>query len=223
MHAVLAAQLHALHLGASAAYAGVPMAVGGVPGVMGSSLPQAGAHPGREASHGSVEHSGMQQLDPSLLASHELLSRLQMGAGGSGMLPPSAVLPSSAIPLAAHPQQQQPQDQRPPAPGRRRGGSGSSRRNEEKVRCTVYISDISDTVTEAQLAAFFQDCGQLVDCRVCGDPNSSMRFAFIEFMQEDSAQQVRRPPRCQQSCPTSLQLVVGHQCFARAHRIFISG
>ncbi|EFN54155.1 hypothetical protein CHLNCDRAFT_13101, partial [Chlorella variabilis] len=65
----------------------------------------------------------------------------------------------------------------------------SSRRNEEKVRCTVYISDISDTVTEAQLAAFFQDCGQLVDCRVCGDPNSSMRFAFIEFMQEDSAQQ----------------------------------
>jgi RNA recognition motif-containing protein len=75
-----------------------------------------------------------------------------------------------------------------PASGRRRGNAG--RRNEEKVRRTVYISDISDAVTEAQLAAFFQDCGQLVDCRVCGDPNSSMRFAFIEFITEEAAKQV---------------------------------
>lgn len=47
-------------------------------------------------------------------------------------------------------------------------------------------------VTEAQLAAFFSDCGQLVDCRMCVDPNSSMRFAFIEFLSDAGARQVRR-------------------------------
>ncbi|KAL4426548.1 hypothetical protein ABPG77_008406 [Micractinium sp. CCAP 211/92] len=60
-------------------------------------------------------------------------------------------------------------------------------RDEEKVRRTVYISDISEGCTEAQLAGFFRDCGQLVDVRVCGDPNSAMRFAFIEFTTEQSA------------------------------------
>jgi hypothetical protein len=31
-----------------------------------------------------------------------------------------------------------------------------------------------------------------MDCRICGDPNSAMRFAFIEFMEEMGAQEVRR-------------------------------
>lgn len=31
-------------------------------------------------------------------------------------------------------------------------------------------------------------CGTVVDCRVCGDPNSAMRFAFIEFLTEECAQ-----------------------------------
>lgn len=56
----------------------------------------------------------------------------------------------------------------------------------------IYISDISERCTEAQLAGFFRDCGQLVDVRVCGDPNSSMRFAFVEFTTELSALRVRR-------------------------------
>jgi hypothetical protein len=43
-------------------------------------------------------------------------------------------------------------------------------------------------VTEEQLAHFFSDCGKIVDCRVCGDPNSAMRFAFIEFMELESVQ-----------------------------------
>ncbi len=43
-------------------------------------------------------------------------------------------------------------------------------------------------VSEAELAGFFQDCGAIVDCRICGDPNSSMRYAFLEFHAEDSAQ-----------------------------------
>ena len=37
----------------------------------------------------------------------------------------------------------------------------------------------------------FKECGQIVDCRVCGDPNSAMRFAFIEFCSEDGVQSVR--------------------------------
>lgn len=46
-------------------------------------------------------------------------------------------------------------------------------------------------VTEEQLAAAFEDCGQVVDCRVCCDTNSAMRFAFIEFYHGDSVQKAR--------------------------------
>ena len=45
-------------------------------------------------------------------------------------------------------------------------------------------------MTEAQLATFFQKCGKVKDCRVCGDPNSAMRFAFIEFEKESAAKEV---------------------------------
>ena len=46
-------------------------------------------------------------------------------------------------------------------------------------------------VTEAELAAFFMDCGRVLDCRICGDPNSATRFAFIEFIEADGAEKVR--------------------------------
>ena len=49
------------------------------------------------------------------------------------------------------------------------------------VARTVYICDVDPGVTEATLAALFASCGAVVDCRVCGDPNSAMRFAFVEF------------------------------------------
>lgn len=52
--------------------------------------------------------------------------------------------------------------------------------------------DCSHQVTEESLATFFADCGTVMDCRICGDPNSAMRFAFIEFMEEMGAQEVRR-------------------------------
>lgn len=45
-------------------------------------------------------------------------------------------------------------------------------------------------MTEESLATFFADCGTVMDCRICGDPNSAMRFAFIEFMEELGAQEV---------------------------------
>lgn len=60
---------------------------------------------------------------------------------------------------------------------------------EDNVRRTVYISYIDQQVTEESLATFFAGCGTVMDCRICGDPNSAMRFAFIEFMEESGAQE----------------------------------
>eukprot|EP00193_Tetraselmis_chui_P009609 CAMPEP_0177768570 /NCGR_PEP_ID=MMETSP0491_2-20121128/9798_1 /TAXON_ID=63592 /ORGANISM="Tetraselmis chuii, Strain PLY429" /LENGTH=514 /DNA_ID=CAMNT_0019285399 /DNA_START=264 /DNA_END=1809 /DNA_ORIENTATION=- len=54
------------------------------------------------------------------------------------------------------------------------------------VRRTIYICDVDSQVTERDLAVHFQDCGHINDCRVCGDPNSALRFAFIEFSDEDA-------------------------------------
>ncbi|ONK80083.1 uncharacterized protein A4U43_C01F13710 [Asparagus officinalis] len=58
---------------------------------------------------------------------------------------------------------------------------------EDSIRRTVYVSDIDNHVTEEHLAELFANCGQVVDCRVCGDPHSILRFAFIEFADEDGA------------------------------------
>ncbi|KAG0500473.1 hypothetical protein HPP92_000545 [Vanilla planifolia] len=58
---------------------------------------------------------------------------------------------------------------------------------EESIRRTVYVSDIDHNVTEEHLAELFAACGQVVDCRVCGDPHSILRFAFIEFADEEGA------------------------------------
>ncbi|KAL6004160.1 Poly(A) RNA polymerase cid11 [Asimina triloba] len=74
------------------------------------------------------------------------------------------------------------------ANGKRRVNSRTSMaQREEIIRRTVYVSEIDHQVTEEQLAALFQGCGQVVDCRVCGDPNSVLRFAFIEFTDEEGA------------------------------------
>ncbi|KAK9724899.1 hypothetical protein RND81_05G107000 [Saponaria officinalis] len=84
-------------------------------------------------------------------------------------------------------------------PGRRRRNNfanGKKRMNsrtslaqrEEIIRRTVYVSDIDQQVTEEQLASLFINCGQVVDCRVCGDPNSVLRFAFIEFTDQEGAE-----------------------------------
>lgn len=193
LSAVLVAQLHALQLGSAALPAG-PQVAAYMPVAVRSAADPAATSAAANSPH---------QLDAALLGGGDLFARLQMGAAGP-MLPVGAhglmALQSAGMGAmaqqhaAAHlaagaAMQQQQQQRQPPVPGRRRSTGG--RRNEEKVRRTVYISDISEAVSEAQLAGFFVDCGQLVDCRVCGDPNSSMRFAFIEFMSEEAAQQVR--------------------------------
>lgn len=71
---------------------------------------------------------------------------------------------------------------------RRISSRTSMAQQEEIVRRTVYVSDIDQQVTEEQLAALFINCGQVVDCRICGDPKSVLRFAFIEFTDEEGAQ-----------------------------------
>jgi len=51
-------------------------------------------------------------------------------------------------------------------------------------------------VTEESLATFFADCGTVMDCRICGDPNSAMRFAFIEFAEDVAAHKVGAFVKC---------------------------
>ncbi|WOH08726.1 hypothetical protein DCAR_0728173 [Daucus carota subsp. sativus] len=63
---------------------------------------------------------------------------------------------------------------------KRRMNSRTSMAQREEIMRTVYV-------TEEQLAALFISCGQVVDYRVCGDPNYVLRFAFIEFMDEEGA------------------------------------
>ncbi|KAK4601137.1 hypothetical protein RGQ29_010631 [Quercus rubra] len=70
---------------------------------------------------------------------------------------------------------------------RRMNARTSLAQREESIRRTVYVSDIDQQVTEEQLAALFVNCGQVVDCRICGDPNSVLRFAFVEFTDEEGA------------------------------------
>ncbi|XP_020575197.1 polyadenylate-binding protein-interacting protein 12-like [Phalaenopsis equestris] len=70
---------------------------------------------------------------------------------------------------------------------RRMNNRTSMAQREDIIRRTVYVSDIDHQVTEEELAALFVSCGQVVDCRVCGDPNSVLRFAFVEFTDEDGA------------------------------------
>nr|XP_043631699.1 polyadenylate-binding protein-interacting protein 11-like [Erigeron canadensis] len=82
-------------------------------------------------------------------------------------------------------------------PSRRKGNFNQGKRRmnnrtnmaqrEDVIRRTVHVSDIDQQVTEEQLAALFINCGQVVDCRICGDPNSVLRFAFIEFTDEEGA------------------------------------
>nr|GEY16637.1 polyadenylate-binding protein-interacting protein 12-like isoform X1 [Tanacetum cinerariifolium] len=70
---------------------------------------------------------------------------------------------------------------------RRMNSRTSMAQRDDVIKRTVYVSDIDQQVTEEQLAALFVNCGQVVDCRVCGDPNSVLHFAFIEFTDEEGA------------------------------------
>ena len=46
-------------------------------------------------------------------------------------------------------------------------------------------------VSEELVRGLFSQCGDVVDSRMCGDPNSALRFAFIEFDGEDAVTKAR--------------------------------
>mmetsp|Transcript_11786 Transcript_11786/g.30890 ORF Transcript_11786/g.30890 Transcript_11786/m.30890 type:complete len:953 (-) Transcript_11786:1024-3882(-) len=95
--------------------------------------------------------------------------------------PPMHHQHSQHLAMQHHHQQQQ---QQPPKRRTQRG-------MEENIRRTVYVSYIDLQVTEEMLANSFSECGTVVDCRICGDPNSAMRFAFIEFSTIAEAQRAQ--------------------------------
>ncbi|KAK8503859.1 hypothetical protein V6N13_021641 [Hibiscus sabdariffa] len=70
---------------------------------------------------------------------------------------------------------------------RRLNNRTSLAQREDSIRKTVYVSDIDLQVTEELLAGLFLSCGPVVDCRICGDTNSVLRFAFVEFYKEEDA------------------------------------
>ncbi|KMZ59066.1 hypothetical protein ZOSMA_70G00800 [Zostera marina] len=55
---------------------------------------------------------------------------------------------------------------------------------EERIKRTIYVCDIDLHISEDYLASLFSRCGSVVDCRICIDPNSIHRVAFIEFTDE---------------------------------------
>ncbi|XP_047950078.1 polyadenylate-binding protein-interacting protein 9-like isoform X2 [Salvia hispanica] len=70
---------------------------------------------------------------------------------------------------------------------KRMSGRAARAQREDSIRRTVYVSDIDHNITEERLAALFCSYGQVLDCRVCGDPHSRLRFAFVEFADDYSA------------------------------------
>ena len=46
-------------------------------------------------------------------------------------------------------------------------------------------------VSEEQILQAFSGCGAVVESRMCGDPNSALRFAFIEFDGEEAVTKAR--------------------------------
>ena len=49
-------------------------------------------------------------------------------------------------------------------------------------------------VSEESLLRIFSGCGSIMDSRMCGDPNSALRFAFIEFDADEAVSRVRAVP-----------------------------
>ncbi|XP_022680034.1 polyadenylate-binding protein-interacting protein 8-like [Setaria italica] len=58
---------------------------------------------------------------------------------------------------------------------------------QEAVKRTIFVKYIDHTVTEQILAELFQSCGNVVDCRICGDPSNGLRYGFVEFQHEEEA------------------------------------
>ncbi|KAG0583217.1 hypothetical protein M758_3G120300 [Ceratodon purpureus] len=135
-----------------------------------------------EDSRSNASNSSMRELE-------DLLTKLNPLA--KEFVPPSLADASTTATSSGGSSKGQPRKKNGYSQGsKRRVNNRTSRaQREDSIRRTVYVSDIDQQVTEEQLAALFITCGQVVDCRVCGDPNSVLRFAFVEFTDEEGARQ----------------------------------
>ncbi|XP_042451102.1 polyadenylate-binding protein-interacting protein 9-like [Zingiber officinale] len=66
----------------------------------------------------------------------------------------------------------------------------------ESVRRTVFVSNLDQQITEEQLVESFRCCGKVLDCRICGDCSSVLRFAFVEYANENGAKQALNLDGC---------------------------
>ncbi|CAN6210390.1 unnamed protein product [Urochloa humidicola] len=57
----------------------------------------------------------------------------------------------------------------------------------EAVKRTIFVKFIDQTVTEQILAELFGSYGNVVDCRICGDPSNGLRYGFVELQSEEEA------------------------------------
>ncbi|KAJ8492509.1 hypothetical protein OPV22_014230 [Ensete ventricosum] len=57
----------------------------------------------------------------------------------------------------------------------------------DAIQRTIFVSNIGRDVTEELIAIFLGRCGRVIDCRICGDPHSALRFALVEFDNEYGA------------------------------------
>jgi RNA recognition motif-containing protein len=67
---------------------------------------------------------------------------------------------------------------------------------EEARTRTIYVSDLNKGITETELVRWFGVAGHVLECRICSDMNTSKRFAFVEFADQDGFEQgVHAPDR----------------------------
>ncbi|CAN6217278.1 unnamed protein product [Urochloa humidicola] len=57
----------------------------------------------------------------------------------------------------------------------------------EAVKRTIFVKYVDHTVTEQVLAELFGSYGNVVDCRICGDPSNGLRYGFVELQSEEEA------------------------------------
>ncbi|KAK1258663.1 hypothetical protein QJS04_geneDACA019260 [Acorus gramineus] len=134
--------------------------------------------------------SKLNPLAEEFVPSSYVAHRQSNGGGGGGLSADAPVFTSFAVSNAGFNDNEKPHRRRKNNhnEGKRRLNGRSFRaQREDSIRRTIYVSDIDQTVTEQQLAMLFIRCGQVVDCRICGDPHSHLRFAFVEFADQQGA------------------------------------
>ncbi|KAJ3032860.1 Protein srek1IP1 [Rhizophlyctis rosea] len=57
----------------------------------------------------------------------------------------------------------------------------------DEIARTVYIGNISSSVSEQELTEIFAACGPVAYVKMAGDPSQATRFAFLEFATQEGA------------------------------------